>query len=93
MNPDDIPASVTELCKTGPWIIPKSPSQAAFLLAHFWPAIEAHIREQVAREIENDLTAAPWHLPPKPRIGAGDQWIDSRDCTKAAAIARNGATS
>ncbi|MCX4750972.1 hypothetical protein OG455_41560 [Kitasatospora sp. NBC_01287] len=58
MSPDDIPASVTKLCASAPWIIPKSPGQAAYLLAHFWPAIEQRIREQVAREIEQLILPA-----------------------------------
>ena len=45
MNPDEIPTAITELCKTAPWIIPKSPKQAAYLLAHFWPSIAEHFAQ------------------------------------------------
>jgi hypothetical protein len=43
------------------------------------------IREQVAKEIEAAKGPAPWTLEIAPQV---DAWIDSRDCAKAAAIAR-----
>jgi hypothetical protein len=53
VNPDDIPTEITKLVYTLPFDTSKaySQDQAADLLAHFWPAIEERIREQVADEI------------------------------------------
>lgn len=57
MNADDIPTEVTKLVYTCPLSISKavSQNQVAELLAHYWPAIEKHIREQVNSEIETRL--------------------------------------
>lgn len=58
VSPDDIPTSVTKLVYTAPWVgDPKyyasklSQNEIAAQLAHYWPAIEQHIREQVAQEL------------------------------------------
>lgn len=77
MTPDDIPTSVTKLVYTDPCGIVLSQNQAAVFLAHYWPAIEQRIREQVAQEL---LAVDPvdWAL-------AGQH--AGKD---AAAIARNG---
>ncbi|MFD5564484.1 hypothetical protein [Kitasatospora griseola] len=59
ISPDDIPTSVTQLVYTAPWVgdpkycaVKLSQNEIAEQLAHYWPAIEQHIREQVAQEIE-----------------------------------------
>jgi hypothetical protein len=58
MNPDGIPTEITKLIYTAPRVESYRPSgelsqnQAAEFLAHFWPEIEAHAREQVAQEID-----------------------------------------
>lgn len=58
MTPDDIPTAITKLVYTAPKVESYRPSgelsqnQAAELLAHYWPAIEQHIREQIGRELE-----------------------------------------
>jgi hypothetical protein len=57
MTPDDIPTSVTQLTyrtaqALGDAGIPVlSQNQTAVLLAHYWPAIEAHFRDLLADEI------------------------------------------
>ncbi|MFG3051849.1 hypothetical protein ACGFZP_12990 [Kitasatospora sp. NPDC048239] len=76
MTPDDIPTSVTSLVYTDPSGIVLSQNQAAAFLAHYWPAID------------QDRGPAPWRETAHPRYGEDGQWIDSRDCTKAARIAR-----
>lgn len=45
MNPDNIPASVTGLYESGPWVVPDSPKRVAAILAHFWPAIAEHFAQ------------------------------------------------
>lgn len=57
MDPDDIPTEITKLVYTapkiggfGPSAVRLSQNEAAEFLAHFWPAIERHVREQVATE-------------------------------------------
>lgn len=61
MNPTDIP---TKLMDTAPpAAIPwggMTRNQCAELLAHFWPAIEQHIRGQIAQELfaEAEKTAS-----------------------------------
>lgn len=66
MTPDDIPTTVTELTYTAPWIelspgngFKLSQNDAAKVLAHFWPEIEAHIRTQIAQEPE--IAPSPEH--------------------------------
>lgn len=59
----------------------------ANILAGVLPEHERMIREQVAAEIEADSDPSPWESEPS---GVNSAWIDSRDCTKAAAIARGG---
>lgn len=93
MNPLDIPTEITKLVYTAPEIggpatglRSVSQNDMAKLLAHFWPAIEAHLREQIATEIENDVTPAPWRLDAA--YMAPGFWMDRRDAAKAAAIAR-----
>lgn len=47
MQADDIPTSITDLTYTAPG--PKlSQNDAAELLAHYWPAIEAHVLRRSA---------------------------------------------
>lgn len=50
MDPDDIPTEITKLADTSPYYLKSA--TVPVILAHFWLAIEAHIREQVAQEIE-----------------------------------------
>jgi hypothetical protein len=77
VNPDDVPTEITRLAYTAPG--PNlSQNVTAAMLAHYWPAIEKHVREQVAREIED-------HPGP-----IGGEWMDSRDRAAAARIARTG---
>jgi hypothetical protein len=58
MDPLDIPTAVTKLTyrrikAIGDAGIPVlSQNQTAEFLAHYWPAIEAHTREQIAQDIE-----------------------------------------
>lgn len=54
MNPNQIPDSITGLAETCPWFI--KPTVVPTVLAHFWPAIEAHIRQQIADQL---LTSNP----------------------------------
>lgn len=61
MNSEDIPLEIAALAETAPcWI---NPSSTPRLLAHFWPAIEEHIREEIAQAIEQAIvrpqTSAP----------------------------------
>ena len=51
MLPDDIPAKIAKLVYTAPRCNPRSENDAAEYLAHYWPAIERHVREQVATDI------------------------------------------
>lgn len=55
MDPDDIPTEITKLAYSDPTGASMSQNRAARMLAHYWPAIEAHIREQVAAERLADL--------------------------------------
>lgn len=55
MNPNDIPTEITRLVyddpvHRGPRAI--SQNDIARVLAHYWPAIQKHIREQIAQEID-----------------------------------------
>lgn len=86
MNADDIPTEVTKLAYTCPLSISKavSQNQVAELLAHYWPAIEKHIREQVATEI--DAANKTWE-----GMGSAAQ-ERSRAMTYAARIARSNKT-
>lgn len=52
VTPDAIPSSVTRLVYTDPSGAVLSQHQAASIFTHYWPEIEQHFREQVAREIE-----------------------------------------
>lgn len=88
MSPDDIPTEITKLVYTAPWIMPRSQNDVAALLAHYWPAIETHIREQVATEIEQH----PGPISYRPQLDEdGGFWWDTRDRDAAARIARTGA--
>lgn len=66
MNPEDIPESITAQVYGVPLLTNPARktthiltrSDAAEVLAHFWPAIERHIREQVAADI--DAVRAKW---------------------------------
>lgn len=53
MDPMDVPTEVTKLVYTCPLSASKavSQNQVAELLAHYWPAIEKHVRRQVGREL------------------------------------------
>jgi hypothetical protein len=55
VDPLDIPTEITKLTYSllDPPVL--SQNDAARMLAHFWPAIEAHTREQVAQEIVTGL--------------------------------------
>jgi len=57
VTPDDIPTSVTRLIYTDPAGCVLSQNQAAAMFTHYWPAIEQHIREQIAAEITEAATA------------------------------------
>lgn len=68
MHGDDIPTEITKLVYTAPRIYDPTgyefrPSQndIAKLLAHFWPAIEQHVREQVAAESREQTAPSPEH--------------------------------
>jgi hypothetical protein len=54
MQPDDVPTEVTKLVYTCPMSASRGYSQneVAAMLAHYWPAIEAHIRAQIADEVQ-----------------------------------------
>lgn len=80
MHADDVPTEVTKLVYTCPLSISKavSQNQVAELLAHYWPAIEEHIREQVAQDME----AQVWPHESEAR--------DDRIWERAALIARTG---
>lgn len=61
----DIPASVLHLALTAPRVdsygatpLHLSQVRTAELLAHYWPAIEEHFRDQLGREIEAFAQAA-----------------------------------
>lgn len=53
MNSMDVPTEVTKLVYTCPLSASQARSQneAATLLAHYWPAIEQHLRQQIGREL------------------------------------------
>ncbi|MCZ1012305.1 hypothetical protein [Streptomyces lydicus] len=77
MNADSIPTDITALAYTAPG--PKlSQNQAAELLAHYWPAIEQHIRAQVSAEI----LASPGHV-----VDGDTAWDSGRDREHAARTA------
>lgn len=66
MTPDEIPTDIAKLIYTAPAVVADggagrklSQNQAAKFLAHFWPAIEEHIRAQIDQE-----TPAEHQLPP-----------------------------
>ncbi|MFG3429697.1 hypothetical protein [Streptomyces californicus] len=68
MHADDIPGHITHLTYSAPGPA-LSQNQAAALLAHYWPAIEQHIRHQVSDEVlgrhgtlaDGDTTASIGH--------------------------------
>jgi len=77
VTPDDIPTAVTELTYTAPWIelspgngFKLSQNDVAKVLAHFWPAIEQGIREQVAQEIEAAMARNLAEYPDIPAMSA-----------------------
>lgn len=61
MNPDDIPTAITRetyritrsLIEAGVPVL--SQNDTAKFLAHYWPAIEQHIRQQVAEQIDAEI--------------------------------------
>lgn len=61
ISPDDIPAAITRLVYAAPHLpaaldgLVLSQNQAAAVLAHFWPAIEQHIRQQIAEQIDAEI--------------------------------------
>ncbi|MEZ0090026.1 hypothetical protein [Streptacidiphilus sp. EB129] len=80
MQADDIPTSITNLIYSAPFKNQLSQNDVAALVAHFWPAIEQHIREQVATEIEQQTRT--WE-------GMSGQATErARGMTAAASIAR-----
>ncbi|MDX3230576.1 hypothetical protein [Streptomyces sp. ME19-01-6] len=81
MSPDDIPTEITKLVYTCPLSASQGRSQneVATLLAHYWPAIEQHIRQQVAGEI----LASGGHV-----VDGDTAWDSGRDREHAARIAR-----
>lgn len=97
MTPDQIPTEITKLTyrriqAIGNAGIPVlSQNQTAEFLSHYWPDIEAHIRNQIANDIEQDRTATPWHFGSFATTNIGvDAWIDSRDADKAMRIVLQG---
>ena len=86
MLPDDIPTEVTKLVYGARFCETLGQAQAAIMLAHFWPAIEQHIRAQVALEIETTAEANRQGLLPRPKPGHGERLNDWR---WAAAVARH----
>lgn len=90
-DPDDIPVSVTEVVYTVDRTHPThgvAQNHLAQWFAPYWEVIEAHFREKIAREIEENGEPAPWMYD----LGDGaviySSWIDHRDGLKAAWIAR-----
>lgn len=58
MNPTDIPTTITRLIYDDPihrGQLKISQNDIARSLAHYWPAIEQHIRRQIADEIDADM--------------------------------------
>lgn len=58
MNPKDIPATITRLIYGDPihrGQLKISQNDIARSLAHYWPAIEQHIRRQIADEIDANM--------------------------------------
>lgn len=78
MDADDIPTGITQLTYTAPGPA-LSQNDAAKLLAHYWPAIEQHIRGQVSTEI----LASPGHV-----VDGDTAWDSGRDREHAARVAR-----
>ncbi|MGW6912533.1 hypothetical protein ACWGB8_01725 [Kitasatospora sp. NPDC054939] len=77
MNPDDIPAAVTQLVYTDPTGIVLSQNQAAAYLAHYWPAIKAHILREAATQQRQAADRLPEHLAAaRPLIGTVADLID-----------------
>jgi hypothetical protein len=66
VDPNDVPTEITKLVYTCPLSISKavSQNQVAELLAHYWPAIEKHVREQVAQEALLDTNDPPADVCP-----------------------------
>lgn len=69
MKADDIPTDITHLVYTAPeiggaatGIHSVSQNDMAKLLAHFWPAIEAHIRKHMADQLINRASLSANHL-------------------------------
>ncbi|WP_127455118.1 hypothetical protein [Streptomyces sp. B29(2018)] len=83
MNPDLIPTSITQLTYSAPGPT-LSQNESATLLAHYWPAIEAHVRAQAA----DDILASPGHP-----ADSAPAWDSSRDRDHAARIARGAGAS
>jgi hypothetical protein len=90
VNPDDIPTEITRLTYSAPPVdknhngtpLHLSQNRAAEQIAHYWPAIEKHVREQVAGEIEAAIRT--WE--------GMSALVEARNETlaKAARIARDG---
>lgn len=59
MDPMDVPTEVTKLVYTCPLSASKAVSQeqVAVLLAHYWPAIEKHVRAQALDEAADAVSA------------------------------------
>lgn len=51
MDPDDIPASVADKVYLAPLADRLSQNDVKALICHLWPAIEQHVREQIAADL------------------------------------------
>lgn len=96
VTPDDIPTTVTRLVYTAPKVASYRPSgelsqnQAAEFLAHFWPEVEQHIREQIAREIEQAAEASANSTVDRPRYERGgflNDWQWAAQIARGAEVA------
>jgi asparagine N-glycosylation enzyme membrane subunit Stt3 len=52
VSPDDIPTEITALIYSAPFKNRLSQNDVAAILAHFYPAIEQHVRATVAEELQ-----------------------------------------
>ncbi|MDW4912480.1 hypothetical protein [Streptomyces californicus] len=74
---DSVPTHITALTYTAPGPV-LSQNGAAEVLAHYWPAIEKHLREQISAEI----LASGGHI-----VDGDTAWDSGRDREHAARIA------
>lgn len=92
MDPMNVPTDVTKLVYTCPLSISKAVSQeqVAVLLAHYWPAIEKHVRAQVldeAAEVAEQVGRRVQRDAPLERRGEG-AWESSATLRRMADEAR-----